>query len=841
MPTVATPGGTPNTLEIPGGAYAPELRPGFLRRPTDTGGFDYGITGPGPGGVGGIDPRFVNAVIGTESGGRNVVGKAGERGPMQIMPATARRMGVPVEALNDPNVNVQVGTQLLNRLYTKYHGDIYKTLAAYNAGEGAVDRGRIPASTQAYVQNVLRRVGAGGSQVLQRTAPDPTGMFGQALAQRLSSPQPGPQAAPGPQVAAQPPPKPFSEEGPEYYGAAQQRYQQFAKPGPYRTPLSAAEEGRFRQWLQSTGNPWRFDVNAKATDYDMRGYWKDIASKGRDLSSINPLDKRLHLVDTYKTPYDTTFSAESKYAVPGAPLKWVDGGTPQERLINTQTGQTMFQARPQKQSFLQGVEGALAPGTAEAAEPPSIEDIKRERARRAAGGAPAGPPSVADIERDRARRAAGPAAPPDEANAPWPVKAAGYLPYAGQMVGEYGAAALTAPATVASGGAAWPVEMAAQGVGGGGGYGGGELINRQIRSAYGYPNPPWSQEAKDTGVAASTSALMVPGLKLLKGVLPATLKAGLKARAGFGAAREAVESMTERLSQALGVSRREAEAIASTSSIIKQVPGRIEEMVARAERLPGVAKARAYNALRNTLAAVVHTAGDEADTALEKLQLMKAAMRRIPKRVFLSLYNTSREEAEQLLEETVQAHERFLQYPDLRAAVAREIEKAPRDFRSFISHKFRWLFGGAVLGVGLHGIATGVEEAMAVAAMAVPILGGSSVLNSGPAKALYRALLSAKSATQAARITKALIDALITSQVTGQNSVWAPSAEPVTGGGGGAEAAPSGPPKAGGLPPSPPPDKSGSTLEIPSTPSPAPPPDPTADPLAGEGPGGLDE
>lgn len=138
----------------------------------------------------------------------------------------------------------------------------------------------------------------------------------------------------------------FSDEGPQYYGLAYARNRPMAKPGPYFTKLTPQEETQFRQWLKTTGNPSKFDPDAKIADYDMRGYWKEVASKGKNLSGINTSDMRLHFPDTYKTPYDTTFSGESRYALPNLPTKWVDSGIPgKERLINTKTGEVLYQKK----------------------------------------------------------------------------------------------------------------------------------------------------------------------------------------------------------------------------------------------------------------------------------------------------------------------------------------------------------------------------------------------------------------------------------------------------------------------------------------------------------------
>jgi hypothetical protein len=78
---------------------------------------------------------------------------------------------------------------------------------------------------------------------------------------------------------------------------------------PYQTPLSSADEQKFQQWVK--GNKIPFDPSPKS-DYDMRGYWKDVASKGSQ-SGTQMKSDGLHFPDTYKTPYHHSASAESMY------------------------------------------------------------------------------------------------------------------------------------------------------------------------------------------------------------------------------------------------------------------------------------------------------------------------------------------------------------------------------------------------------------------------------------------------------------------------------------------------------------------------------------------------
>ncbi len=105
----------------------------------------------------GVDEALVRAVIRMESGGRTAaVSPKGAMGLMQLMPGTARMLGV--EDPFDPVQNLEGGIKYLSQLSDKYQGDLVKTLAAYNAGPGRVDSyGGVPpfAETQKYVKNVL--------------------------------------------------------------------------------------------------------------------------------------------------------------------------------------------------------------------------------------------------------------------------------------------------------------------------------------------------------------------------------------------------------------------------------------------------------------------------------------------------------------------------------------------------------------------------------------------------------------------------------------------------------------------------------------------------------------
>jgi soluble lytic murein transglycosylase-like protein len=105
-----------------------------------------------------IPEQLVRAIIKCESDyDPRAVSGAGARGLMQLMPDTAERMQV--KDMDDPRENIFGGTRLLRILANQFNGDLELTIAAYNAGDGAVMRfGGIPpfSETRGYVVNVTK-------------------------------------------------------------------------------------------------------------------------------------------------------------------------------------------------------------------------------------------------------------------------------------------------------------------------------------------------------------------------------------------------------------------------------------------------------------------------------------------------------------------------------------------------------------------------------------------------------------------------------------------------------------------------------------------------------------
>lgn len=104
----------------------------------------------------GISSQLLRAVAKVESNfNPRAVSHAGASGLMQLMPDTARGLGV--TDVFDAEQNINGGAKYLAQLYRRYDGDLRLTLAAYNAGPGNVDKyGGVPPFTE--TQNYIRKV-----------------------------------------------------------------------------------------------------------------------------------------------------------------------------------------------------------------------------------------------------------------------------------------------------------------------------------------------------------------------------------------------------------------------------------------------------------------------------------------------------------------------------------------------------------------------------------------------------------------------------------------------------------------------------------------------------------
>jgi len=118
-----------------------------------------------------VDPALVRAVIETESNwNAGAMSRKGAVGLMQLIPTTAQRFGA-TDAFN-PKQNVEAGVRYLRTLLERYSGNLDLALAAYNAGEGAVDRAHgVPSfrETRNYVQRVQNAYFRPGSGRLDGT------------------------------------------------------------------------------------------------------------------------------------------------------------------------------------------------------------------------------------------------------------------------------------------------------------------------------------------------------------------------------------------------------------------------------------------------------------------------------------------------------------------------------------------------------------------------------------------------------------------------------------------------------------------------------------------------
>jgi soluble lytic murein transglycosylase-like protein len=110
-----------------------------------------------------VNPYLVAAIVKVESAfNPRAVSRKGACGLMQLLPATARRFGLSRRDLFDPAKNLEAGVRYLKWLAARFANDPTRVLAAYNAGEGAVERfGGVPPyrETQSYVRRIFTLLG----------------------------------------------------------------------------------------------------------------------------------------------------------------------------------------------------------------------------------------------------------------------------------------------------------------------------------------------------------------------------------------------------------------------------------------------------------------------------------------------------------------------------------------------------------------------------------------------------------------------------------------------------------------------------------------------------------
>lgn len=120
----------------------------------------------------GLPPELVLALIQQESNWDPEAYSGEAHGLMQLTPATAERFGLEIAEIYSPERNIEVGTKYLGWLVRRYNGDYRKAVAAYNAGEGAVDKyDGVPPYPE--TEKFVERVTAFYGQPLSRPISDP--------------------------------------------------------------------------------------------------------------------------------------------------------------------------------------------------------------------------------------------------------------------------------------------------------------------------------------------------------------------------------------------------------------------------------------------------------------------------------------------------------------------------------------------------------------------------------------------------------------------------------------------------------------------------------------------
>jgi soluble lytic murein transglycosylase-like protein len=127
-----------------------------------------------------LNPHLVAAIVRVESSfNPRAISRKGACGLMQLLPETARRFGLRRKDLFDPAKNLEAGARYLKWLSDRFGHDPVRVLAAYNAGEGAVQRyGGVPPyrETRNYVQRIFSMLGLDSAPEAAKTAPAETAL-----------------------------------------------------------------------------------------------------------------------------------------------------------------------------------------------------------------------------------------------------------------------------------------------------------------------------------------------------------------------------------------------------------------------------------------------------------------------------------------------------------------------------------------------------------------------------------------------------------------------------------------------------------------------------------------
>jgi soluble lytic murein transglycosylase-like protein len=122
-----------------------------------------------------LNPHLVAAIVRVESSfNPRAISRKGACGLMQLLPETARRFGLRPKDLFDPAKNLEAGARYLKWLSDRFGHDPVRVLAAYNAGEGAVQRyGGVPPfkETRKYVQRIFSMLGLDSEPEATKVAP----------------------------------------------------------------------------------------------------------------------------------------------------------------------------------------------------------------------------------------------------------------------------------------------------------------------------------------------------------------------------------------------------------------------------------------------------------------------------------------------------------------------------------------------------------------------------------------------------------------------------------------------------------------------------------------------